>query len=85
MIRLPFDAMVGYGIMGAIGWVVAQWTWRSVRQRAWVPPFDRSWMWQCAVCTYLFVDSRAGSEARCPRCQSWTERGAASRKGGEAG
>lgn len=74
MIALPFDAVVGFGIMVALVWIVAQWGWRSVRQRIWSPPFDRSWMWQCSVCLHLFVDSRAGRLARCPRCRSWMER-----------
>ncbi len=74
VINVPFDAVVGYGVMMMVLWILGQWGWRSARQQVWSWRFDRSWMWQCSVCTYLFIDSRPVRLARCPRCQSLTER-----------
>ncbi len=74
MIELAFDVVVGCGIMIGVAWILVQWGWRSVRQRAWPTSFDRSWMQQCSVCTYSFVDAWSNRFVRCPRCQSWIER-----------
>ena len=33
-----------------------------------------AFVWQCAICTFTYVDSRHDALSRCPRCGSLNER-----------
>jgi len=31
-------------------------------------------IWQCLICTYIYVDSKNEQISKCPRCKSYNER-----------
>ncbi len=35
---------------------------------------DRNFLWQCAICTYVYVDSRHNKISQCPRCGSYSKK-----------
>ena len=35
---------------------------------------EKNFLWQCSICTYVYVDSRHTSISQCPRCGSYNKK-----------
>jgi len=35
---------------------------------------EKNFLWQCSICTYVYVNSRHTNMSQCPRCGSYNEK-----------
>ena len=35
---------------------------------------EKNFLWQCSICTYVYVDSRHTNISQCPRCGSYNKK-----------
>lgn len=35
---------------------------------------EKNFLWQCSICTYVYVDSRHINMSQCPRCGSYNNK-----------
>jgi predicted Zn-ribbon and HTH transcriptional regulator len=35
---------------------------------------EKNFLWQCFICTYVYVDSRHNTISQCPRCGSYNKK-----------
>ena len=35
---------------------------------------EKNFLWQCSICTYVYVDSRHTGMSQCPRCGSYNKK-----------
>ncbi|MCX5693199.1 MAG: hypothetical protein NTX47_05920 [Candidatus Omnitrophica bacterium] len=35
---------------------------------------EKNFLWQCSICTYVYVDSRHTNMSQCPRCGSYNKK-----------
>ncbi|MBU1912090.1 MAG: hypothetical protein KKB22_00955 [Candidatus Omnitrophica bacterium] len=43
---------------------------------------EKNFLWQCSICTYVYIDSRHANISQCPRCGSYNKKEAHEKKGG---
>jgi len=43
---------------------------------------EKNFLWQCSICTYVYVDSRHANISQCPRCGSYNKKEAQEKGGG---
>jgi hypothetical protein len=36
---------------------------------------EKNFLWQCSICTYVYIDSRHINLSQCPRCGSYNKKG----------
>jgi len=74
MIRLEFElAIFLYLLILIFGFLIA---WLAFSKINISPPGKRllESIWQCSICTYIYVDSKNKRLSICPRCDSYNER-----------
>ena len=35
---------------------------------------EKNFLWQCSICTYVYIDSRHANISQCPRCGSYNRK-----------
>ncbi len=35
---------------------------------------EKNFLWQCSICTYVYIDSRHVNISQCPRCGSYNKK-----------
>lgn len=35
---------------------------------------EKNFLWQCSICTYVYVDSKHNKISQCPRCGSYNKK-----------
>jgi hypothetical protein len=45
---------------------------------------EKNFLWQCSICTYVYVDSRHVNISQCPRCGSYNKKEEQERGGNHA-
>jgi len=74
MIRLEFEIAVFLYLLIAIFGFLTPWlVFSKTRVRAKRSAQLES-IWQCSICTYIYVDSKNKILSICPRCGSYNER-----------
>jgi len=78
MIKLQFEtAIFLYLLISIFGIFVAWFTFLKIKLSS-KDIMDIKSIWQCFICTYIYVDSKHKGLSLCPRCKSYNERGEAS-------
>jgi len=76
MIRLELATAVAiYTFITVIG-VLLLWISLGREEKITRYTSEKKHIWQCAICTYTYVDSRHDVISKCPRCGSFNKRGA---------
>ena len=74
MIKLQFEiAIFLYLLISIFGFLTAWLIFSKMK----VPMKGRAQfesIWQCSICTYIYVDSKNKKLSTCPRCASYNER-----------
>lgn len=74
MIKLQFEiAIFLYLLIAIFGFLVAWVIFTKMKIRAKHSAQLES-IWQCFICTYIYVDSKNSRLSVCPRCKSYNER-----------
>lgn len=74
MIKLEFETAVFLYLFISIFGILAIWLLFSKIK---IPTKDEAELqsiWQCYICTYIYVDSKNKRLSVCPRCASYNER-----------
>jgi len=74
MIRLEFEiAIFLYLLLYIFGFLTIWLVFSKIKIS---PPAERQLesIWQCSICTYIYVDSKQKKLSICPRCGSYSQR-----------
>jgi hypothetical protein len=74
MIELEFETAIFLYLLISIFGLLFIWLLFS---RIKIPANDQTQLesiWQCSICTYIYVDSKNKKFSACPRCKSFNER-----------
>ncbi|MBL7130179.1 MAG: hypothetical protein ISS45_02035 [Candidatus Omnitrophica bacterium] len=74
MIKLEFEmAIFLYLLISVFGFLAV---WLAFSKIKVSPKSDTGFesIWQCSICTYIYVDSKHKKLSICPRCNSYNER-----------
>jgi len=74
MIKIEFSAAIALYILLTVFLVFAAWLFCERRKAFKLLSAENRFFWQCAICTYVYVDSRHNTISRCPRCGSYNEK-----------
>lgn len=74
MIKLEFEIAIFLYLLITIFGILLIWLTGSKIKPPAKNTVDLESIWQCAICTYLYVDSKHPRFSTCPRCQSLNER-----------
>ena len=75
MIRLELAAAVAiYTFVTVIG-VLLLWITLGREKKITQYTSEKKHIWQCAICTHTYVDSRHEVISKCPQCGSYNKRG----------
>jgi uncharacterized paraquat-inducible protein A len=74
MIKLEFSIAVAVYIILTACLVLLAWV--VFEKRGVLKQFssEKDLFWQCAICTYVYVDSRHTKISQCPRCGSYNKK-----------
>ncbi len=74
MIELEFETAIFLYLLITVFGCIGMWL---VFSRTKIPPhhtMELESIWQCAICTYIYVDSKHKKLSICPRCGSYNDR-----------
>lgn len=75
MIKIEFSLAVALYIILILGLIFALWVILDKKRNA--PGLfysDKDLFWQCATCTYVYVDTKHNTLSTCPRCGSYNKK-----------
>ena len=74
MIRVEFETAVFWYLFFAIFGILGVWLLTSRIKLPGKDPAQAESIWQCFICTYIYVDSKHKRISLCPRCGSYNDR-----------
>jgi len=74
MIKIEFSLAVALYIIITVCLALAAWLVFEKKEGLKKFPSEKEFFWQCAICTYVYVDSRHSRISQCPRCGSYNNR-----------
>lgn len=75
MIKLEFEwAIFLYLLITIFGYLAFWLVFSKIRGTPQQRKADLESIWQCAICTYIYVDSKHEKLSACPRCGSYNDR-----------
>jgi len=74
MIKIEFSLMVALYLILTMCIILILWMISEKRKILGLFSSDRSFFWQCNICTYVYVDSRHSMLSQCPRCGSYNKK-----------
>lgn len=73
MVRLDISTAVSLYLVFSV--VILLFLWALMgREKEDRLEVERTFIWECAICTFTYVDSRHDEISRCPRCNSLNKR-----------
>ena len=75
MIKLDISVALFVYLFFTVVLVLALWIWFEKRSRFTDFETNRENVWQCSVCSYVYVDKKGEDFSRCPRCNSINQKG----------
>ena len=74
MIELEFETAILFYLLFSIFGILAVWLLFSKIKMPAKRGVQLESIWQCSICTYIYVDSKNKRLSICPRCASYNER-----------
>jgi len=74
MIKLEFEVAIFLYLLFSIFGFLAIWLLFSKIKVSAKHSAQLESVWQCSICTYIYVDSKHKKLSVCPRCKSFNER-----------
>lgn len=74
MIKVDITTAIFLYLMSALG--VVFFLWIFFEKKAVLPKFVREEadVWECSICTHIYVDSTHHEISRCPQCKSYNKK-----------
>ncbi len=74
MFRLDISTAVLIYVMSSL--IVIFFLWIFFEKKSILPKFIREEadVWECSICTYIYVDSTHHEISQCPQCKSYNKR-----------
>jgi len=75
MIKLDISTALFFYLFFTVICVFVLWLWLDRASRFNLFKVERKNVWQCPVCSYVYIDIKEGDLSRCPRCTSINKKG----------
>jgi rubrerythrin len=74
MIKVEFSLAIALYLIFAVCLILIFWLVFEKRGNIEASSLENIFFWQCAICTYVYVDSRHSTISQCPRCGSYNKK-----------
>ena len=69
MIKLDISTALFFYLFFTVICVFGLWVWLDRRSKLSSFRVERKNVWQCSICSYVYIDAKDDDLSRCPRCK----------------
>ncbi|MBU3911961.1 MAG: hypothetical protein KKD90_05185 [Candidatus Omnitrophica bacterium] len=74
MIEIEFSSAIAIFIFLTVFIVFVIWLFTEKKKALGLLSPESRFLWQCNICTYVYIDSRHNAISQCPRCNSYNKK-----------
>ncbi len=74
MIKIEFSLAVALYVLFTTCLILVFWMLSEKKKTQEAIHLEERFFWQCAICTYVYVDSKHDALSKCPRCSSYNKK-----------